>query len=1043
MDEPEHHVFFSYARADNRAPLGKNGEGWVTAFHKTLTERHRRFTGKELRIFFDTEAIDDLSDWRGRIGAGLRSSRIFLAFLSPAYIRSKNCRWEWIEYLRREHTLVRGDDGIAPLYFVTVPDMPGAKTDDPEGMAMLEKELRADQEIAAWLDAIREDLRRRNLYIDTAAAGRHPRAAFDLRPWFGEGPDLLAEIDAGERLERLRLDPASDEHDLVEFADRIERLDRTLAKRLDRCLLASMAPGNLGRSYPHFVGRHRELIELHRALTTDRAGLLTAAHGLGGQGKTALAVQYAFAYAEFYAAGGRWLVPCEGKTTLGEAFLELARDPELNFEVADDAAEHPDRAVREVLVSLREFTRRNQERIQEKLAAHPERHFPDGLPDPRPRALVILDNVDAAAILHPDQLALLPEDEWLEIVVTTRMNPAAFQAGRRQIQPIPIDSLPPSDAVALLREFQPERRFASPAEEAAAREIAEALGGYVLTVELVAAWLGEKEDGHTRGVTFAGFLERLRDEGLVRNLDEIALEERVQHRKQLTENQTSFILEETLRGLPEEALCLLRHAAFCSPDFLVMDWLREIVAREYPAMRDTEGERQRAIADLGRALLANAGDEAPSAAALLALLQNPDTATGLLETLREGREKNDDEEEGGGLFEMLEKIAPSPAHPPGREDPFVALWRRLAGLRLLTPAEIGEDAAAAPAPAEADRGNPVPRLARLHRVVAEHLRESLTTEAREACVERCVETVGERQTAFEHAWQIDPASHWLLRPLEENTLRLLRWRPGSHRLALACGVCGQAHRTIGQLARAGQLLRIFEKTLRDENATATEDNETARLHSAALNELGNFFLARGQAGDAEAALEQFQQSLDTRRRLYEQNPNSAQAARDLSVSLNKLGDFFLARGQAGDAEAALEQFQQCHETLQRLYEQNPNSAQAARDLSVSLNKLGDFFLARGQAGDAEAALEQFQQSLDIAQRLYEQNPNSAQAARDLSVSHFKFFHLYREQEKQTEAVTHLAHCFAILDGFHRAGRPMDPQMRALHAQLAPRFNRES
>ncbi|MCB1237937.1 MAG: hypothetical protein KDM91_22920, partial [Verrucomicrobiae bacterium] len=65
------------------------------------------------------------------------------------------------------------------------------------------------------------------------------------------------------------------------------------------------------------------------------------------------------------------------------------------------------------------------------------------------------------------------------------------------------------------------------------------------------------------------------------------------------------------------------------------------------------------------------------------------------------------------------------------------------------------------------------------------------------------------------------------------------------------------------------------------------------------------------------------------------------------------------------------------------------------------------------------------------------------AARDLSVSHFKFFHLYREQEKQTEAVTHLAHCFAILDGFHRAGRPMDPQMRALHAQLAPRFNRES
>ena len=49
-------------------------------------------------------------------------------------------------------------------------------------------------------------------------------------------------------------------------------------------------------------------------------------------------------------------------------------------------------------------------------------------------------------------------------------------------------------------------------------------------------------------------------------------------------------------------------------------------------------------------------------------------------------------------------------------------------------------------------------------------------------------------------------------------------------------------------------------------------------------------------------LAQFEESLRIAQQLFEANPNSAQAARDVSVSLNKLGDFYLSRGQAGDAE---------------------------------------------------------------------------------------------------------------------------------------------
>ena len=139
--------------------------------------------GGELRIFFDTEEIDDGSDWRARLAQGLRTSRLFLAFLSPNYIRSPNCRWEWEEYLRREHTQARGDDGIATVYFEIVPRLPGSEGED---LQQLEAELCADQTIAAWLDLITNEMSRRNMYVDphdVSTTGKfNSRAAFDLRP---------------------------------------------------------------------------------------------------------------------------------------------------------------------------------------------------------------------------------------------------------------------------------------------------------------------------------------------------------------------------------------------------------------------------------------------------------------------------------------------------------------------------------------------------------------------------------------------------------------------------------------------------------------------------------------------------------------------------------------------------------------------------------------------------------------------------------------------------------------------------------------------
>ncbi len=293
----------------------------------------------------------------------------------------------------------------------------------------------------------------------------------------------------------------------------------------------------------------------------------------------------------------------------------------------------------------------------------------------------------------------------------------------------------------------------------------------------------------------------------------------------------------------------------------------------------------------------------------------------------------------------------------------------------------------------------------------------------------------------------------------------------------------------GQAGDAEQALGYYQRSLevRERLADANPDSaEAARDVSVSLERLGDFLSRRGQAGDAEQALGYYQRSLEVRERLADANPDSAQAARDVSVSLNNLGDFLSRRGQSGDAEQALGYYQRSLEVRERLADANPDSAQAARDVSVSLERLGDFLSRRGQAGDAEQALGYYQRSLEVRERLADANPDSAQAARDLLASIERAARMKSQQgdkagalfeqeralgiarrlqantnsyemgrtlvislllsgryaiaaDDKAKAVRHLTECFNILDTYVRQGTQLDIEMRQLHAQLAPLF----
>ena len=108
------------------------------------------------------------------------------------------------------------------------------------------------------------------------------RQHFDLRPWFEAGRQALENQDVRTRLEDL---------------------ERSLHTRLSRLRRIASALGNLPAHNPRFVGRETEMRVLHEAAGLGQLGVISAVYGIGGLGKTALAIQYAFAYADFYPGG--------------------------------------------------------------------------------------------------------------------------------------------------------------------------------------------------------------------------------------------------------------------------------------------------------------------------------------------------------------------------------------------------------------------------------------------------------------------------------------------------------------------------------------------------------------------------------------------------------------------------------------------------------------------------------------------------------------------------------------------------------------------
>ncbi|KIG13967.1 TPR repeat protein [Enhygromyxa salina] len=171
--------------------------------------------------------------------------------------------------------------------------------------------------------------------------------------------------------------------------------------------------------------------------------------------------------------------------------------------------------------------------------------------------------------------------------------------------------------------------------------------------------------------------------------------------------------------------------------------------------------------------------------------------------------------------------------------------------------------------------------------------------------------------------------------------------------------------------------------------------------SVSLNKLGDEMQAQGLGtlevdGEQRSALELYRESLDVRRGLVAEFGRTPDAMRDVSVSLNKLGDEMQAQGLGtlevdGEQRSALELYRESLDVRRGLVAEFGRTPDAMRDVSVSLNRLGDEMRAQGVGalevdGEHRSALELYRESLDVCRGLVVEFGRTPEAMRDVSVS---------------------------------------------------------
>ena len=220
---------------------------------------------------------------------------------------------------------------------------------------------------------------------------------------------------------------------------------------------------------PLFVGRGDELLQVAKALrgrdTAVALGQVVASTGLGGLGKTQLAVEFVHRYGSYFAGGVYWLTFSSGD--------------EIPLQVAACAAP--------------EFESRSlEERVRRVTAA-----WQSGVP-----RLLVFDNCEEEALLE----AWRPPTGGCRVLITSRRSRWSPTLG---VTALPLDLLPRRESIELLRRYRPDLAPDDPRLHAIAAE----LGDLPLALHLAGSYLR----AYQTEVCLDDYLAELRSSAVVRH----------------------------------------------------------------------------------------------------------------------------------------------------------------------------------------------------------------------------------------------------------------------------------------------------------------------------------------------------------------------------------------------------------------------------------------------------------------------------------------------------------------------------------------------
>jgi hypothetical protein len=272
---------------------------------------------------------------------------------------------------------------------------------------------------------------------------------------------------------------------------------------------------NVSPRNPGFVGRDTTLVQLRERLRSGGTAVVQALHGMGGVGKTQVAIEYAYRYAGAYDVV--WWISAEETGLIGEQYTALAVELDLISPQTDTAS---------AVGALR---------------AHLRRHG---------RWLLVLDNAESPGDLRT----------WLlagpgHTLITSR-NPGWGELAAR----VEVDVLSRRKSVELIHVFRPG------VGEADADRLAEALGDLPLALAQAAGYLAET------GRPVAHYL------GLLKTQAEELLDQSPPESHPRSLAAVIRVSTDRLAEVDPAALALVRVGAFLAPEPIPADVLIRPIA---------------------------------------------------------------------------------------------------------------------------------------------------------------------------------------------------------------------------------------------------------------------------------------------------------------------------------------------------------------------------------------------------------------------------------------------------------------------------------